>query len=81
MNGRFYPKGCPGAVYIDNNPSATYCGGFNSAKTKIAYPWWKKCCKWNGSLCIPKEKGKTMNIYILLSIVAYILLFKLISSM
>ena len=64
MNGRLYPKGCPGAVYIDNNPSATYCGGFNSAKTKIAYPWWKKCCKWNGSLCIPKEKGKTMNMYI-----------------
>ena len=64
MNGHNYPKGCPGATWFNGDPSATYCEGFDSAKTKIVYPWWKKCCEWNGSSCMPKEKGKIMNIYI-----------------
>ena len=41
-----YGSGCPGAVYSNGNPSRDYCQDKS---------WWKACCKWNGSQCIPKD--------------------------
>ena len=53
MNGKNYAKGCPGAVWTDGNPAEVYCEG--QIETDGAkYPWWKKCCSWDGSKCQPK---------------------------
>ena len=54
MSGPGYAKGCPGAVWTtDGKPSERYCKGL--IKTDGAtYPWWKKCCLWDGSKCQPK---------------------------
>ena len=48
MNGDSFPKGCPGAVWNNWDPSETYC---------IDYLWWKNCCKWTGTECVP-QNGK-----------------------
>ena len=56
MNGPDYYSGCAGAVFKDGSrygkPSKYYCNGngYNGA----SYPWWKQCCRWNGSKCQPK---------------------------
>ena len=58
-----YPKwgyGCSGAVYQDGEPSKLYCTDDDK------YPWWKSCCQWNGSSCIPN--GGKRNIKQKLSI-------------
>ena len=47
-NGNF-PDGCTGAVWSDGTPSKKYCSNDNR------FPWWKNCCYWNGSKCLPKE--------------------------
>ena len=52
MNGGEFPHGCPGAVESNGDPSQENCAG--GAHIGGAYPWWKDCCKWDGSKCIPK---------------------------
>ena len=54
-NGNF-PDGCTGAVWSDGTPSKKYCSNDNR------FPWWKKCCYWNGSKCLPKELPGDNNI-------------------
>ena len=41
-------RGCPAAIYSNGNPSRDYCQDKS---------WWKACCKWNGSQCIPKDES------------------------
>ena len=48
-NGRPIPKGCPGAVWRNGDPSQTYCNGDGER-----FPWWKECCQWTGERCAPK---------------------------
>ena len=52
VNAGTSKKGCPGAVWSTGEPSETYCT--NSASGNL-YPWYKKCCEWNGSKCVPKS--------------------------
>ena len=54
MNGGKFPKGCPGAVWKNGNPSSTYCAG-KDMSGNLAYPWWNDCCQWNGKECVPKS--------------------------
>ena len=58
MNGVAYPIGCPGAVWSNGNSSDKYCAGLDS-NGAMSYPWWKDCCKWDGTKCVPK--GNTVN--------------------
>ena len=53
MNGGAYPIGCPGAVWSDGNSSDKYCAGLDFSGA-MSYPWWKDCCKWDGTKCVPK---------------------------
>lgn len=56
MNGGKHPRGCPGAVYIDGNPSHDYCNGQNGQMTTaMDLSWWNKCCKFSGGKCIPND--------------------------
>ena len=47
MNGDSFPKGCPGALWFNGDPSETYCTNDEN------YPWWQKCCRWTGTECVP----------------------------
>ena len=55
MNGQSHGTGCGGAVNIDGNPNQHYCKGDGYNKEK--YPWYKKCCEWDGNECQPKQFG------------------------
>jgi len=55
MNGGSWPDGCPGAVYMNGDPSWKYCAGKdNAGKDKPEYAWWAACCKFDESGCRSK---------------------------
>lgn len=59
MSGPDFPKGCPGAVFWFGWPSKLFCEGRRvetDGKVDWLYPWWKKCCYWDGNICQPKCK-------------------------
>ena len=50
-----HPKGCPGAVYSNGDPSKQYCEGDWSGSGR--FPWWEPCCEWKQSVgCRAKSK-------------------------
>ena len=56
---RYFPKGCPGAVWSNGKPSKKYCRG---KMDKDGYPkflWWNTCCIWKGSKCRDNPKFKS----------------------
>ncbi len=42
-------SGCKSAVWSNGKPSRSYC--LNEDKR---FPWYSKCCEWNGQACIPR---------------------------
>jgi len=54
-----HPRGCAGAVWSDGKPSGHYCAGLGyHGRT---YPWYKACCKMDGSECVSKHVGKDQD--------------------
>ena len=58
LNGFQNIKGCNGALTRSREPSQTYCEGrtYSSSpqSVMIRYPWYKKCCYFDGKYCLPK---------------------------
>ena len=44
--------GCDGAVFSDKTPSPRYCRGGKNGE----YPFYRHCCKWTGTKCVPKQR-------------------------
>ena len=61
MNGNAFPNGCPGAVNHVGVPAEPYCAGTNYGGGALIYPWWKDCCAWSGTECVPK--GNILHIF------------------
>ena len=40
------PYGCPGAAWINGNPSQTYCQNGDGR-----FPWFALCCQWSAGQC------------------------------
>ena len=53
-NGGDFDKGCPGAVFVNGNPSHAYC---TNTASDGHFPWWEGCCEWKEGKCVPKESG------------------------
>ena len=51
--GAVHSKGCPGAVWMNGNPSAHYCngGGIDETQNSFRYPWWQECCTFVNNKC------------------------------
>ena len=71
LNGFQDIRGCNGAVTTSKEPSQTYCEGrtYSSSpqSVMIRYPWYKKCCYFDGKYCRPKLdctiKRNSVNAY------------------
>ena len=61
MNGAVHSKGCPGAVWMNGNPSAHYCngGGIDETQNSFRYPWWQECCTFVNNKCQIKTTPTT----------------------
>ena len=42
-------RGCAAAIYSNGEHSRDYC----QSESKL---WWRACCTWDGSQCIPKTE-------------------------
>ena len=61
LQGPGYPTGCAGAVWhADKSPAERYCKGDRQITLasldvpEYKYPWYPKCCYWNGSSCVDR---------------------------
>ena len=65
MNPGKGSNGCPGAVWSTGNPSKNFCKGQDSEGKDGKYPWWSKCCYWDGNSCKPNSSlGNLFDIYL-----------------
>ena len=61
-----HKKGCDAAVWSDGNPSKDYCtntGQYQDISgNRARLQWWKACCNWDGSKCVPKPGNYQIHI-------------------
>ena len=49
-------KGCPGAVWTNGDPNGDICRNIGTAADR--FPWYRYCCKWQDTKCLPKDPGE-----------------------